>query len=355
MAVTTGSYTTASGGYTPTDLAAAKRDALIDSGIMTGGWHDTGTSGGLEFRVLELPYDATKTYGKTYYIYLFSGADIFCSVASGWNGTSNIPAGPIGAGTQYVDWFSTTLSTANSLRLTASTTAGFNNAQSAPIKRWTSTDRPNFSVIQITNGTVNVPIIIERTAPNSTLVDLNKEIYTSMMWPRLSVAGNTATGCFQLFPMKLRGSHQGAGLRGFTDAGSYGLSATAVNPWDPASGFFHANSGAGIFYGAPGNVSGAGGNLAYSTPVFQLPAKFSNTNSNFITDDRAPYSGLLLNLYSSATLPADFALMPVYNANTISPGETITITPGVEVWTVISVANAATLGNPTMAFVARTT
>jgi|694.fasta_scaffold05261_38 hypothetical protein len=352
MAVVTESYTTAGGNYTAANLATAVGDALIDTGIMTG-WHDSGTSGSLEYRVLEVTYDASKTYGKTYYIFLFSGADMFYTISSGWNGTSNIPAGVGGAGTQYVDWFSTTLSTANACRITASTTAGFNNLQSAPVKRFTSTDRANFSVIQITNGTTNVPFFIERTAPNSTLVDLDKVLYSSIMFPRLITYSLTAAAGFQAFPARLRRSHLGAGLRGSTAPTDYGMSATMLAPWEPFTDA--ANLYGGRFYGAPGNDSSNTNNSRFERMVDILPIAFANTNPSYATDLRPPFTGMLLDSFSSATLPADFAIIPVYTSNTMQPGEQIVITAGVEVYDIISVVNAGTLGRPSMVFAARTT
>jgi hypothetical protein len=349
MVVTTASYTTAGGNYTAANLATAVGDALIGTGIMTG-WHDSGSSGGVEYRVLEVVYDASKTYGTTYYIFLFSGADMFYTIASGWNGTSNIPAGVGGAGTQYLDWFSTTLSTANACRMTASTTAGFNNLQSAPVKRFTSNDRANFSVIQITNGTVNVPFFIERTAPNTTMVDLDKVLYTSIMFPRVGVSANTATCGFQAFPVRLRGSHLGAGLRGSTQADHYGMSATMLSPWEPFSNA--ANLYGGFFYGVPGNESDAISNSNFNRPVQLPPIGFSNTNTRYSVNQAPPFSNMLFNTFSSATLPADFAMVPIYTSNTNEVGATITIDG--DVYTIISVANASTLGLPSMAFCAIT-
>lgn len=346
MPVTTQNYTVAAG-YTASQLLTAFSSAMTDSGFAL---YDSDSSP-VEFRVFEVVYDNTKTYGKTYYIFIASGADIFYAISSGWNTTSKIPAGQGGAGTQYLDWYSTTLSTSNSMRLTASTTAGFNSSSSVPIKRWTSAIRSNFSVIQIVNGTTNVPFVIEPTAPNN-LVDLNREIYTSMLWPRVDIQSNTATAHFQAFSPILRGSHLGVWLRGITTASLFGLSATAVSPWDTGS---YANLLRGIVYGSPGNQSGAGANVSYNQPVTQLFNRFNNTNSRFTTDEEAPQLTLLLNNYSSATLPPDFAFIPVYDSNTLQVGAEITISP-TEKWTIIQVANATTLGNgPSMVFAARTT
>ena len=354
MAVTTGTYTTAGTNYTPAQLATAVGTALIDSGIMAG-WFYSATSGGNEIRVLEVTYDATKTYGKTYYCFFFSGADMFCSVSSGWNTGSGIPSGVGGAGTQYLDWFSTTISAANSCRITASTTAGFNNTQTAPIKRYTSGANPNFSIIQMLNGTTTVPWAIVRTAPTTGMVDLNVEFYTSMVFPRLTIGTSnpTAQAAFQLFPMRTRRSHLGRPLRGNTNVDNYGYSATAVFPWSVYAGTTE-NFLIGMEYGAVGNISANNANNTFTRSCIQLPVQFSNVNPLVTTDQRPPFHTLPLNAYSSFVLPSDFAFIPVYNNNTMQVGGTIQISAGTEEWEIISVVNASATGNPSMAFCART-
>jgi hypothetical protein len=281
---------------------------------------------------------------------------MFYTVSSGWNGTSNIPAGVGGAGTQYLDWFHTAsppvLSTSSACRMTASTTAGFNNLQSAPVKRFTSNDRANFSLIQVTNGTTNVPFFIERTAPNATMVDLDKVLYTSIMFPRVGVFATTATCGFQAFPVRLRGSHLGAGLRGSTQADHYGLSETMLSPWEPFSNA--ANLYGGFFYGVPGNANSAISNSNFNRAVQLPPIGFSNTNTRYSVNQAPPFTGMLFNSFSSATLPSDFAMIPVFTSNTMQPGEEIVISAGTEVYTIITVANASTLGDPSIAFCART-
>ena len=91
---------------TPSAMATALGTVFTDAGLIASGgtWYDSFASGGIENRVLEIVYDNSKTYGKTYYWFMFSGADIFVHIATGWNVTSHIPAGQGGAGTQYLDW-----------------------------------------------------------------------------------------------------------------------------------------------------------------------------------------------------------------------------------------------------------
>lgn len=211
MAVTTQSYT-ANPPYTATDFATIFRSALIDSGHMAD-WFDSFANGGIQNRVLEITYDGAKTYGKTYYWFMFSGADMFMHVATGWNTSSDIPAGVGGAGTQYLDWLSTsTNTTANHMRF-----AALNANQALTIKRYTS---GTFTVFLFVNGSTTYTLILDRTAPLSAWIDLNKEAYIGAMWARTRVSGSTAMANFQSYPIRLRRSYLGKMMRSLTFSGA---------------------------------------------------------------------------------------------------------------------------------------
>jgi hypothetical protein len=355
MAVTTASYSVAAN-YSPAQFATQVRSMFIDAGLMTD-WVGSFSSGGVENRVLEIPYDGSKTYGKTYLWFQFLGADMFFHISTGWNTSTNIPQGVGGAGTQYLDWMSTTTSaTTNHMRVTASGAAGFNSSQSISIQRITSNVRTNFSVFLLVNGSTALHFFIDKTAPIASLVDLDKVCYTSMMWCKLSTVSRIGEASFQLFSPRLRRSHLGQALRGDTNAANYGASNTAVSPWEP---WFGASRQLGnITYGAIGNTSNQPGNYQFSVPVFTLPIAFTNTNPAYSADERPIFENLPLNLYSGATLPEDFIIVAIYTSNTITIGSTLVITAGVEEYIVIAVANASTsvpLGEaPTMIFAART-
>jgi hypothetical protein len=354
MAVTTASYSVAAN-YTPAQFATQIRSMFIDAGLMTD-WFASFANGGVENRVLEMTYDGSKTYGKTYLWFEFLGADMFFHISTGWNTSTNIPQGVGGVGLQYLDWMSTTTSaTTNHMRLTASATAGFNSSQSISIQRITSNVRTNFSVFLLVNGSTTLHFFIDKTAPIASLVDLDKVCYTSMMWCKLFTSNKVGEASFQLFPPRLRRSHLGQGLRSENSANNYGASNTAVVPWEVWSGAFRQLGN--IVYGAIGNSSNDTGNYAFSTQVVTLPIAFSNTNPAYSADERPIFENLLLNLNSGATLPEDFIIVAIYTSNTITVGSTLVITAGVEEYIVIAVANASTsvpLGEaPTMIFAAR--
>jgi hypothetical protein len=357
MAVTTAPYSV-SANYTPAQFATQVRSMFIDAGLMTD-WFASFANGGVENRVLEITYDGSKTYGKTYYWFQFSGADMFVHICTGWNTSSNIPQGVGGVGLQYLDWMSTTTSeTTNHMRVTASGVAGFNSSQSVSMQRITSNVRSNFSVFLLVNGSTPLHLIIDRTAPIASLVDLDKVCYTSMMWCKLSTSNRIGQASFQLFSPRLRRSHLGQALRGIISSGAYGALNTALWPWE--IWFGAANQLGNITYGAIGNRNSMydGDNYAFTVPVFTLPIAFTNTNPAYPADERPVLENYLFNLYSAATLPEDFAIIAIYNNNTVALGSTLQITPGVEEYIVIAVANASTsvpLGEaPTMVFGART-
>jgi hypothetical protein len=355
MAVTTASYSVAAN-YTPAQFATQIRSMFIDAGLMTD-WFASFANGGVENRVLEITYDGSKTYGKTYYWFQFSGADMFVHISTGWNTSTNIPQGVGGAGTQYLDWLSTTTSaTTNHMRVTASGATGFNSSQSISIQRITSNVRTNFSVFLLVNGSTTLHFFIDKTAPIASLVDLDKVCYTSMMWCKLSTSNRVGEASFQLFSPRLRRSHLGQALRAMPGGSAFGASNTAVWPWE--TWFGAARQLGSITYGAIGNSSNEAGNYGFSTQVVTLPIAFNNTNPAYSADERPIFENLLLNIYSTATLPEDFIIVAIYTSNTITVGSTLVITAGVEEYIVIAVANASTsvpLGEaPTMIFGGRT-
>jgi hypothetical protein len=106
MAVTKQAYASASAPWAATAVCNDLRDAFIGAGLMSA-WHDSFAAGGREHRVLEVIYNGSKTYGKTYYWFTVSTTGIWIRTSTGWNTGSDIPSGPGVAGTQYVDWFDT--------------------------------------------------------------------------------------------------------------------------------------------------------------------------------------------------------------------------------------------------------
>lgn len=339
MAVTTQVYTV-SPPYSAADFAGIWRSALIDAGHMTE-WHDSFASGSVLNRVLEYTYDGSKTYGKTYYWFMFSGADMFMHFCTGWNTGSDIPAGVGGAGTALSDWISTsTNTTANHLRL-----AGLNSNQAITIKRYTS---GTFTIFLFVNGTTNYTLIIDRTAPLSAWIDLNKEAYMGAMFARARVPSfsSTAIAHFQSYPIRLRRSFLGKMMRGDNySVAEFGASNTASPPYENlwAQGLDLTTN---HVYGAVGNDLNSTANYAFFRPVILLPNGFGNVNSAFSPDEKQPFDNLVISPYSDLKLPAgEFVIYPVYDNNTLQVGSIFKVNPNVEEYEIIACANSTALND----------
>jgi len=342
MAVVVETYSLAAN-YTAAQFEAKLEEAFVDAGFTI---YDSFPDGPLSHLVLEVVYDNTKTYGKTYYWFIFSGADMFVHICTGWNATTHAPVGTV-----RLDYLSNlTNTTANHLRL-----AAHNANQSLTVTRFTSQERTNFSVFFIKNGSIEYNFFIDRAAPVADIVDLSKVCYSSMMTGRTRVTSNSGIVNFQLFPMTLQRHFLGNGLRGITTIAEYGASSTGSTPWEVGNAA--ANRFGGCTYGWPGNANSATAN--YNFPValtLTMPVGHTLNNGAYATNHRPTFTGLLISPYSNATLPADFSIYGTYDNITLVNLGTVIITAGVEVGQIISVSNGPTLNDSaTVMLYARTT
>jgi hypothetical protein len=344
MAVTVETYNVVIN-YTAAQYAAQIEEAFKDASLMTE-WFDSFANGAIEHRILKIEYDNTKTYGITYYWFIFSGADMFVHICTGWNATTHVPTG-----TQYLDFLSNlTNTTAYHCRFAAQ-----NANQSATITRFTSQERANFSVFFVKNGTVEFNFFIEITAPIASIVDLSKVCYSSLMTARTRVFSNTGIVNFQLFPPTLRRHYLGIGLREMSSVGEFGASNTASAPWE--FGNFVPQRFGGFAYGWSGNASDTTQNYQFSIPLtLIMPVGHTLNNDAYTSNYRPTFTGLLISPYSNATLPADFSIYGTYDNITLVNLGTVTITAGVEVGQIINVSNGPNLsGSVTVMIYARTT
>jgi hypothetical protein len=324
MAVTKQTYT-ATATWTASQLADVFRDAFIDAGLMSA-WHDSFLSGSVENRVLEVVYDATKTYGKTYYWFMFTTSGAFVHVATGWNTGSDIPAGPSGAGTQYLDWYSTT------------TNATGNHRQILPIvssadallTRYTSSGQSWFTLHQ--GAGFNSFGIVPPAHTVRSWIDLDKVMFSGWLEPELEAS--SAAGKIQWSEVHaLRRTHNGAFLRGDTAAANY----------IGANGY----RGGTHTYAAFGNTSNSAvANSVYyriGTGMIHLPVWFNNTNPAYSADSNPVFHSLPYSAYVEGTLPADFGITFHYPQNTMSRGDKLIVSAGVEEWEIMDRANSATV------------
>jgi hypothetical protein len=333
MACTKQTYT-ATATWTASELAGLFEDAFIDAGLMTA-WYDSFLSGTIENRVLEVTYDGTKTYGKTYYWFMFATTGVWLHVATGWNNSTNVPSG-----TQYLDFFSTTTNaTTNHWQMFAAATTN-----TVELVRYTSgvdADQSWFT-IKRSGGVDRTFTIVNGALTVQPWLDLDKGFFSGFY----DVAPTTANArlgqiAFQRGPTLRRDLLVGVGLNASTSAAEYNSASWPTN----------RNI---LAYSVPGrSTNGLSNNYLTSSASIILPTALSSVNPAYTADSNPVFHGLPFNPYVAESLPSDFGLTFHYASNAFNPGDTLVVTAGTEEWEVLdSVANTAETG-ATPIFLAR--
>ncbi len=323
MAVTKETYT-ATTTWTAAQLATLFQDAFIDAGLMTA-WYDSFLNT-VENRVLEVQYDGTKTYGKTYYWFQFTTGGVFLHVATGWNATTHVPTG-----TQYLDYYSTTTNaTTNHATLVslASTT-------SVTLTRYTSGVDSSFSWFIIRNGTTSYNFHIPSAGVGkASWLDLNKVLFHPVINTGTSTSGTYGiVDFFNACPLTRRSYLAQGSLRGATGAIEYG-------------------SGAGAYsrnystrYLGYGNQSNAASNNKSSTAPtgIVLPIGFNNANPAYTTDVIPVFTSLNYWAHLTSAMPSDFGISFHYANNTMAVQDKLIVTASTEEWEMLAVTNNGTI------------
>ena len=318
--------------WTASQLANLFRDAFIDAGLMTA-WFDSFLSGSIENRILEVTYDGTKTYGKTYYWFMFSTSGVFLHVATGWNASTDQPTG-----TQYLDYFSTTTnSTVNHLQpISLSTT------NTVELVRYTSgvdTDQSWF-VIKAAASRV-VFTIVNDAMTIQPWIDLSKGFYNGFTYNQFTTSGGMSLVRWLTGPTLRRDVVMGCGLVGSTNSSHYSGNARESL----------------IGYRAVGHLSNSTSNYdtgSANEPYIFLPVGFSATNPAYTSNSSPVFHSLTWNPYITESLPADFGLTFHYATNSFSQGDTFVVSAGTEEWEVLDfAANASAVTGASPLFLAR--
>ena len=328
MACTKETYT-ATATWTASQLANLLRDAFIDAGLMTD-WFDSFANGGIENRVLEVTYDGSKTYGKTYYWFMFSTSGVFLHVATGWNAATDQPTG-----TQYLDFFAnTTNSTANHLQLIS-----LGTGNTVELVRYTSGVDTDQSWFVIKSSTSRRAFTIVNDAMTiQPWIDLSKGFYNGYARTSLATSGQQGFASWQTGATLRRDIVMGCGLVGSTTAGHYNTSAEELL----------------IGYRAVGHLSNNTSNFAANEPYIFLPVGFSATNPAYTSNSNPIFHSLTWNPYITESLPADFGLTFHYATNSFSQGDTFVVSAGTEEWEVLDFsANASAVTGASPLFLAR--
>jgi hypothetical protein len=337
MAVTKQTYT-----LTPTWTAAQHadlvRDAFIGAGLMTN-WYDSFLSGTMENRILEVQYDPSKTYGRTYYWFIFTGGSMYLAVATGWNAITHVPTG-----TQYLDYYTATTNAITGHRIMYTWTTTTNLV----ITRYTSNTDSTFSWFVIRNGTSSTSNFhISSAAVGSKLstwYDLNKVFFHHFLIASLGTL--TYSGYIRFIQyMALRRSYHpwGMTLRGETNDDDYGIGTNFAS----YTAYSVSNFGGvgNVSIAAPSNMpSSASYAVDESVPTF-LPVAFTNVNPAFATNVTPVFTGAQYSSFLFDSLPEDFGLSMHYANNTMAVQDTLVVSTGVEEWEMINVSNNATIGS----------
>jgi hypothetical protein len=326
MAVTKETYTAAAT-WTAAQLATLFEDAFIDAGLMTA-WFDSFLSGTVENRVLEITYDGSKTYGKTYYWFTFTTTAIGVSVATGWNAATDVPTG-----TQYLDYFATTTNTQANHYIVRT---GLATGTAAELVRYTAS---GYSWFAFRNGATPAPFFIAPAATGiAPWIDLDKVLFHHFILGEPSVISATSVSrAFVEFNSiyALRRSYWAQGI----------LRARIA-----AAGYLQRHIA--LAYTASGNTNNNSANYSETAYVL-VPYGFNNTNTAYTTDYFPIVNGYSYSNYVTSNMPADFGIFFNYGVTAFAFGDRIVVTAGVEEWEVYGFANNSDASNASALIVAR--
>jgi hypothetical protein len=322
MACTKETYT-ATATWTASQLAQLFQDAFIDAGLMTA-WFDSFLNGGIENRILEVTYDGTKAYGKTYYWFMFATTGVWLHVATGWNAATDQPTG-----TQYLDFFATTAnSTANHWQMFAAATSN-----TVELVRYTSgvdADQSWFTIKR--SGDVNRTFTILKGVTVQSWLDLSKGFFNGFVHVAPSISGNSGFIEFDRGPSLRREIAVGTYLIGETQSGDY-VNITNRNL---------------LSYGVVGRANSDGISNYGSTGFIPLPTASATANPAYTADSNPVFHSLLFHPYVAESLPSDFGLSFNFASNAFDSGDSLVVTAGTEVWEVLAetAGTAGTVATP---------
>lgn len=332
MAVTKATYT-ANATWTAAALAGIFESAFIDAGLMTA-WYDSFSSSGIENRILEVVYNAGKTYGTTYYWFMFTTSNVYLHTAGSWDAANNVPSGTV-----YLDYYSTT--TSSTSNHTALLDSSLSAATQATLTRYTSAINTGCSWFVLRNGTNSVCFQVPSpTYGPAAFIDLNFYRYN-----HVSVAGRSSTSStpgntleFEHRSGHLRSTFLGSSyLRGFTSGTGYKLIHTLTR------------------FGLTSNLSGSTNNYPtnYTDPAFLIPVAMANTNTALSADHTPVFTGPPVNPYTG-NQPDDFAITAQYDITSAAVGDTYIVSSGTEEYEIMYALSQSSDGYAQIYFMART-
>lgn len=331
--------------WTAAQLADTFRSAFIDAGLMTE-WHDSFVNGGIENRVLRVVYDNTKSYGTTFYWFMFTTGGAFVDVAAAWNTTTKQPSG-----TALLDFSSNTTNSVNNHYRIFTATASL----TLELFRYTSAVNAGFSWFFIRNGSTSANFsILSAGTQVAPWIDLNKTLFHHFVRVIPFVSGWAAGLTFTIHNAIRRSFVLGTALNTYT--GNFGLG----GPFSFAVSAYSIMGRGALGNNDPGNNFGGNSganrvNIATMASIV-LPIGSNSANPAYTADYNPVFTGLPVSHYAvTPTIPSDFGIVPHYITNTMNPIDKFIVTAGVEEWEIIAVANNTIAGGgvANIAFAAR--
>lgn len=318
--------------WTAVQHADLIRSVFIDAGLMVD-WYDSFSSSGIENRILEVVYDPSKTYGKTYYWFKFTGGQMALALATGWNTTSKVPTG-----TQYLDFYSTATNTTANHRIIYS----WSTTTTLTIFRYQSQINPTFSWFLLRNGSSSSNFHIPHSSVGQkivTWIDLDKVFFHHFLICITRVDSNYSTIEYRQHLMLRRSYHAAATtLRGATFDGYYNVGTNTTNyvlyPVKKYLGAGYVNNSVN------GNlpIASSYDDAIDAAPIF-LPVGFNAVNPAFTTNSNPVFTGSQYSDYLFDSLPDDFGISMHYANNNMALQDTLVVSSGVEEWELVWFSN----------------
>ena len=307
-----------------TDVCSRLQSAFTDSGLMTA-WFASFASGGREHRVLEIIYDAAKTYGKTYYWFTVDSTGIYVRTSTGWNTSTNTPSGPGVTGTQYVDWGDTDTTALNFAHQLFAIQSTINFT----VTRYTSGGRSFF--LFRTGTTYRTFTIDPAGTAFKTFYDLAKGYHSGIFGVD---AINRRIRILSLHRNR-RELFLGSSLNGGTS------SAGTV----PVSNFC-----------IPVNFGGFGAALGFPDEGFVLPGWTTAANPSAGQNFNPVYHSIRLTAVHAADMPADFGIGSIKASDLLAIQDNAIVSTGTEEWKIGAFSNSGVINGITSnpAFLFRT-
>lgn len=333
MAVTKATYT-ANATWTASSLAGLFESAFIDAGLMTA-WYDSFSSSGIENRILEVVYNAGKTYGTTYYWFMFTTSNVYLHTAGSWDAANNVPSGTV-----YLDYYSTT--TSSTSNHTALLDSSLSAATQATLTRYTSAINTGCSWFVLRNGTNSVCFqVASPTYGPASFIDLNFYRYNHIPVANRAISSNNPTNSieFEHRSGHLRSTFLGSSyLRGLTSGTAYKLIHTLTR------------------FSLTSNQNGSTNNYPTSTyvdPGFLIPIAMANTNTALSANHTPVFTGPPVNPYTG-NQPDEFAITGQYDITSAAVGDTYVVTSGTEEYEIMYALSQSLSDYAQIYFMART-